>query len=77
MLRQTSGGEGEHGHVDVCTLMCGGFTSCLTTMAGGFVEEPEAAGRPLTVCGCAFGCSASSAGQAPSLEPDLPHLFCA
>lgn len=76
MLCQTSGGEEEHVHVDMCALMCGGFTSCLATMAGQFGEEPEAAGQPLTLCGCTFGHSASSTGQVLSLGPDLPHLFC-
>lgn len=52
----------------------GVYSSCLAAAAGGFDEDLVAAGQS-SVPGCSFSHSASSLGQAPSLEPDLPCSF--
>lgn len=55
----------------------GVYSSCLAAAAGGFDEElvaAVAAGQS-SLSGCSFSRSASSLGQAPSLEPDLPCSF--
>lgn len=52
----------------------GVYSSCLAAAAGGFDKELVAAGQS-SVSGCSFSHSASSLGQALSLEPDLPCSF--